>query len=331
MRSRWPWSSWRASTPPTWPTCGGPAAGARRRARAPRPTRPRYTSSTWTSSTTRAVIRPVMGFAIWLWTFVDVKVIDGAVNGLAWVWGALGTRPAAAADRTRPELRLRRVRRPVRARHRHPVRSGGHDVGWHQQAGFPILSRHHLPAARWAWCSSRCVGRGRPTVLQGHLADRHPGGLRAGRRHAAALPHPPARHAVHRERHRGSRRFNIHYSFGVDGIAALLIFLTTLLGCIVIIASWHYVSDRETRLLHLAAAAAGRHDRRVLRHRPVPVLRVLGGHADPDVLHHRDLGRAPQDLRRHQVLPVHAGGQRAHAGGHHRPGLLRAHHTRRSA
>jgi NADH-quinone oxidoreductase subunit L len=37
-----------------------------------------------------AVIRPVMSFATWLWTFVDVKVIDGAVNGLAWAWGALG-------------------------------------------------------------------------------------------------------------------------------------------------------------------------------------------------------------------------------------------------
>jgi len=37
-----------------------------------------------------AVIRPVMAFAMWLWTFVDVKVIDGAVNGLAWVWGAFG-------------------------------------------------------------------------------------------------------------------------------------------------------------------------------------------------------------------------------------------------
>ena len=36
------------------------------------------------------VVRPVMGLAMWLWTFVDVKVIDGAVNGLAWVWGAFG-------------------------------------------------------------------------------------------------------------------------------------------------------------------------------------------------------------------------------------------------
>jgi NADH-quinone oxidoreductase subunit L len=37
-----------------------------------------------------AVIRPVMGFALWLWMFFDVKVIDGAVNGLAWAWDAFG-------------------------------------------------------------------------------------------------------------------------------------------------------------------------------------------------------------------------------------------------
>ena len=38
---------------------------------------------------------------------------------------------------------------------------------------------------------------------------------------------------------------NIKYGMGVDGIAALLVFLTTFLGVIVIIASWHYVKDRE--------------------------------------------------------------------------------------
>ena len=41
------------------------------------------------------------------------------------------------------------------------------------------------------------------------------------------------------------RRFHIHYGFGVDGIAALLLFLTTLLGVVVIIASWNYIKDRE--------------------------------------------------------------------------------------
>ena len=37
-----------------------------------------------------AVVRPVMGSALWLADFFDTRVIDGAVNGLAWVWGAFG-------------------------------------------------------------------------------------------------------------------------------------------------------------------------------------------------------------------------------------------------
>ena len=41
------------------------------------------------------------------------------------------------------------------------------------------------------------------------------------------------------------KALNIRYGMGVDGIAALLVFLTTLLGVIVIIASWNYVKDRE--------------------------------------------------------------------------------------
>jgi len=35
------------------------------------------------------VIKPVLGFAQWLWTFVDTRIIDGAVNGLAWLWARL--------------------------------------------------------------------------------------------------------------------------------------------------------------------------------------------------------------------------------------------------
>ena len=33
-----------------------------------------------------------LGFASWLWTFVDAKIIDGAVNGVAWLWGWVGDR-----------------------------------------------------------------------------------------------------------------------------------------------------------------------------------------------------------------------------------------------
>jgi len=31
-----------------------------------------------------------LGFASWLWTFVDAKIIDGAANGIAWLWGWAG-------------------------------------------------------------------------------------------------------------------------------------------------------------------------------------------------------------------------------------------------
>ncbi len=56
------------------------------------------------------------------------------------------------------------------------------------------------------------------------------------------------------------------------------------------------------------------HARRVRRAEPVPVLRVLGDHAGPDVLHHRDLGRAAARLRGGEVLPVHDGRLAADAG-----------------
>jgi NADH-quinone oxidoreductase subunit L len=35
-------------------------------------------------------IRSTIAFSGWLWTFVDTKVIDGAVNGLAWIWAWFG-------------------------------------------------------------------------------------------------------------------------------------------------------------------------------------------------------------------------------------------------
>src|SRR5674536_332528 len=37
-------------------------------------------------------IRSTIAFAGWLWTFFDVKVIDGAVNGLARLWEVFGER-----------------------------------------------------------------------------------------------------------------------------------------------------------------------------------------------------------------------------------------------
>ena len=74
-------------------------------------------------------------------------------------------------------------------------------------------------------------------------------------------------------------------------------------------------------VLGLHPAARSRHDRRLRIARSVPVLRVLGRDAHPDVLPHRDLGLRPARVRRGEVHPLHDGRQRADAGGDPRPGL----------
>ncbi len=88
---------------------------------------------------------------------------------------------------------------------------------------------------------------------------------------------------------------------------ALLILLTTLLGEIAILSSWTAITERVRQyyvfLLLLQTGMLGR----LLRARHVPVLRVLGGDAGPDVLPDRDLGRRAPAVRGDQVLPVHAG------------------------
>jgi hypothetical protein len=62
------------------------------------------------------------------------------------------------------------------------------------------------------------------------------------------------------------------------------------------------------------------HDRRVRLARLPAVLPVLGSDAGADVLPHRHLGQRPPALLGHQVLPLHAGGQRRDAARH--PGAL---------
>ncbi len=116
-------------------------------------------------------------------------------------------------------------------------------MGWHQQAGFPILSAIiYLPLL--GVVAIVLFGKGRPTFykvtsLVVTLAAFVLSAVMLLRFHT----HLPGMQFT--ENVVWVARFNIHYSFGIDGIAALLVFLTTLLGCIVIIASWHYVSDRE--------------------------------------------------------------------------------------
>ena len=74
--------------------------------------------------------------------------------------------------------------------------------------------------------------------------------------------------------------------------------------------------DRQARqpVLRVAADPRRRDDRRVRGDGRDAVLRVLRGHADPDVHHHRRLGRPAPRLRVGEVLPVHLPRLGVHAG-----------------
>ena len=72
-------------------------------------------------------------------------------------------------------------------------------------------------------------------------------------------------------------------------------------------------SSREG-ILRVPDPARIRPDRRVRLAGPVPVLRVLGSVAGPDVLPDRHLGPRAPHLRRRQVFPVHHGRIGADAG-----------------
>ena len=121
--------------------------------------------------------------------------------------------------------------------------------------------------------------------------------------------------------------YKVGYSMGVDGISVLFVLLSTLLTPICILASWESIHTRvrefmisflilETMMVGMFCA-----------HRFRRVLHVLRGRADPDVSHHRRLGRSAAGLCRGQVLPLHpdrlgadAAGADRHvgAGRHHR-------------
>ena len=99
---------------------------------------------------------------------------------------------------------------------------------------------------------------------------------------------------------------DITYHMGVDGISMLFIVLTAGLMPFCILASWKSIETRVRRIHDRLPGARDADDRRVLRARSRPVLRVLRGRADPDVPHHRRVGRQAARLCELQVLPLHA-------------------------
>ena len=112
----------------------------------------------------------------------------------------------------------------------------------------------------------------------------------------------------------------VRYEFGIDGIALLLVLLTTLLGVLAFLSSWSAIHHAGEGVLRLPAAAPDRHARRVHGARLLPLLRLLGSDAGADVLPDRHLGRPAQALRGDQVLPLHPGRLGADAARH--PGAL---------
>ena len=82
--------------------------------------------------------------------------------------------------------------------------------------------------------------------------------------------------------------------------------------------------DPAARVLFFHAGARDGAAGRAAGGRPVPVLRVLGADADPDVLPDRNLGARAQILRRLQVHPVHHARLDPDAGRDPVPGKCRA-------
>jgi formate hydrogenlyase subunit 3/multisubunit Na+/H+ antiporter MnhD subunit len=116
-------------------------------------------------------------------------------------------------------------------------------MSWSDQIGFPVLSViTFLPLA--AVLLILLFGRGKPQVYKviSLVATLAAFALSAWTLFAFKPKLPGMQFA---ENVTWIEAFNIKYGMGVDGIALLLVFLTTLLGAIVIIASWNYVKDRE--------------------------------------------------------------------------------------
>ncbi len=83
----------------------------------------------------------------------------------------------------------------------------------------------------------------------------------------------------------------ISFHMGVDGISMPFVLLTTFLMPLCILASWHAITVAREGIHDRLPRARDADARRVHLARPRAVLSVLRGRPDPDVPHHRHLGR----------------------------------------
>ena len=118
----------------------------------------------------------------------------------------------------------------------------------------------------------------------------------------------------------------ISYHMGVDGISMLFVILTTFLMPLCILASWESIEKRVKEYMIAFLRAGNADDRRLLRARHRAVLPLLRSRPDPDVHHHRRVGRQAPRLCQLQVLPLHAARLGADAARHHGDVLAGRHH-----
>ena len=98
--------------------------------------------------------------------------------------------------------------------------------------------------------------------------------------------------------------------------------MTAVLVPLVILAGWHDADDAARPVktyFALMLVLETLDDRRLRGHRRVPVLRVLRGHADPDVLPDRRFGGPQRSVRGGEVPAVQPARRAAHAGRGDRP------------
>jgi hypothetical protein len=100
----------------------------------------------------------------------------------------------------------------------------------------------------------------------------------------------------------------------VDGISVLFILLNSFITPLVVLAGWKVIEEKVAQYMAAFLIMSGLMNGIFSRARRRAVLRLLRGLADPDVHHHRRLGRTEPGLRGLQVLPLHAARLAADAG-----------------
>ena len=110
-------------------------------------------------------------------------------------------------------------------------------------------------------------------------------------------------------------RFNIHYHLGVDGISLLFVLLNSFITILVVIAGWAVIESRVGQYYGAFLIMSGLLNGVFAALDALLFYVFFEAHADPDVHHHRRLGRAEPGLRGGQVLPLHAARLAADAGG----------------